>query len=210
MTNETAIPVTYDSTHQIGKFYIIQNDIRGGKGHGLEFANEKALRVPGTFRIPSPNGDPKQYSEKPKLIHVPELGAMPRDLESLAGIWIVSERLKQLFESIDPEGFAFVACDFALADGSPGDQRYLCNVVRTLDALDEEASRLKIEKGDFVNGKYYDRSGGANLTFKEESIGSSHIFRTPFALTIFCDHILHDAVMQSKLTGIRFIDAADC
>lgn len=50
---------------------------------------------------------------------------MPRDLEELAGIWIVSEPLKQLFEQLDAEAFAFVACDFSLADGSPAPQYYL-------------------------------------------------------------------------------------
>lgn len=86
-----------------------------------------------------------------------------------------------MFDSVDPEGFAFAACDFTLADGRLGPQFYFCNVVRTLDALDEKASRLKIEIGDFVNGKYYCRAGGACLVFKENVVGSAHIFRTPFS-----------------------------
>ena len=53
---------------------------------------------------------------------------MPRDLEEFSGIWIVSEPLKQLFEQMDAEAFAFVACDFSLADGSRGPQYYLGDV----------------------------------------------------------------------------------
>ena len=70
---------------------------------------------------------------------------MPRDLEELAGIWVVSDPLKQLFEQMDAEAFAFVACDFSLADGSPGPQYYLGNVLRGLDALDEASSRVRIK-----------------------------------------------------------------
>ncbi|WZB73180.1 DUF1629 domain-containing protein [Achromobacter xylosoxidans] len=44
---------------------------------------------------------------------------LPRDFEALAGIWVVSEALRQVFLRVDPEAFAFVSCDFTLADGSP-------------------------------------------------------------------------------------------
>lgn len=58
--------------------------------------------------------------------------------------------------AVDPEAFAFVECDSRLADGSKGPKHFLCDVVREVDALDEEASRLKIEiDEDFVNGKFY-------------------------------------------------------
>lgn len=213
MTDQTAIPVTYESVSQKGKFFIIQTDIRGGgKGHGLVIANEERLLAPGWIVMLPPNGDPSQYPEKPQLVLDPKLGGMPRDLEGLAGIWIVSEQLKQVFESVDQEGFAFADCDFTLADGTPGPQRYLCGVLRTLDALDEEASRLRIEiSDDYVNGKYYNLAGGASLVFKKDAIGSAHIFCTPFSGDeTFCDHTLHDAVKRAGLTGVWFTDAADC
>lgn len=121
MTEHTAIPGTIPSASQKGKFYVIEPSYwDDGKVPGLEIANKKALRLPGTYVVRPPNGDPNQYPEKPHLIHVPELGGMPRDFEDLAGVWIVSHRLKHVFESIDPEGFAFAACDFTLADGSLG------------------------------------------------------------------------------------------
>lgn len=58
----------------------------GGRGPGIEIANEEALWPPGMNTMAPPNGDPGQYPEKPYLIHVPELGGMPRDFEALAGI----------------------------------------------------------------------------------------------------------------------------
>lgn len=182
----------------------------GGKFPGLEIANEDRLALPGAHTVEPPNGDPDQYPERPHLIHVPEIGGLPRDFENLFGIWIVSEALKRVFESVDPLGFSFTACDFTLADGTSGPSYYFCGVLRTLDALDEDASRLKIEVGDFVNGKYYDRSGGASLAFKDDVIASAHVFRTPFALTVFCDHVLHDAVVAADVKGVKFADVVDC
>lgn len=205
MSHETTIPVAGANAVETGAFFVIAASFRGEyRIPGLEIANEDALRLPGTYIIESPNGDPNQYPERPRLVHVPKLGGLPRDFEDVFGMWIVSDALKRVFESVDPEGFAFAACDFTLADGTPGPSYYFCGVLRTLDALDEAASRLKIKVGDFVNGKYYDRSGGASL------VGPAHVFLTPFALEVFCDRALHDAVVAADLSGVRFIDAADC
>ena len=82
--------------------------------------------------------------------------------------------------------------------------------MRTLDALDEQASRLKIKIGDYVNGKYYSLAGGANLIFKDGVIGSAHVFRTPFADTVFCDRAFYDAVNAAHLKGVGFLDTAEC
>lgn len=211
MVGNSPVPVTTGSAFEKGRFFILEPSFWGGGGiPGLEIANKGNLRLPGTYMIEPPNGDPNQYSERPQLVHVPETGGMPRDFEDLFGMWIVSERLKRVFESIDPDGFAFAACDFTLADGSAGPPYYFCGVLRNLDALDENASRLKIEVGDFVNGKYYDRSGGASLIFRKDAVGSAHVFLTPFALDVFCDHVLRDAVVASGVQGVRFTDVVDC
>ena len=211
MASEIPIPVTVGNAFQEGNFFVIEPSFwGGGKFPGLEIANEDKLRLPGTYIIESPNGDPGQYPERPRLVHVPKLGGLPRDFEDIFGTWVVSEALKRVFESVDPEGFAFAACDFTLADGLPGPQYYFCGVLRTLDALDETASRLKIRFGDYVNGKYYDRSGGASLVFRKEVVGSAHVFLTPFALEVFCDHVLHDAVKAAGVRGVRFADVVDC
>ncbi len=210
MANETPILVSVGNAFEKGHFFIIEPGYwGGGKIPGLEIANENRLALPGAHTVEPPNGDPNQYPERPHLVHMPQQCGLPRDFENLCGIWIVSEALKCVFESVDPDGFVFVACDFTLADGSPGSQLYFCGILRTLDALDESASWVKIETGDFVNGKYYDHSGGASLIFKEEVVGSAHVFRTPFALTVFCDRMLYDAVNAADVAGVELLDAAD-
>jgi hypothetical protein len=211
MASETPIPVTVGNTFEKGRFFIIEPSFwGGGKVPGIEIANEDRLALPGAHTVEPPHGDPDQYPERPHLIHVPETGGMPRDFENLFGIWIVSEGLKRVFESVDPDGFIFVPCDFTLADGTSGPPYYFCGVLRTLDALDEGASKLKIKIGDYVNGKFYSFAGGANLVFRKEVVESAHIFRTPFTDTVFCDRILRDAVKAADVKGVSFRDAADC
>ena len=210
MTSETPVPVTTGSAFQKGKYFIIEPSFwGGGKIPGLKIANEDRLVLPGAHTMEPPNGHPDQYPERPHLVHVPKLGGLPRDFEELAGKWIVSAALKHAFESVDPEGFVFIASDFTLADGTSGPPYYFCNVLRTLDALDEHASRLKIKVGEYVNGKYYSLAGGANLVFKDDVVGAAHVFRTPFSDTVFCDRALRDAVIAAGLKGVQIDDAAD-
>lgn len=216
MISETPVPATVASVSRKGKFFVVEPSLwAGGRGPGIEIANEEALWPSGMNTMDPPNGDPGQYPERPHLIHVPELGGMPRDFEALAGIWIVSEALKHVFESIDAEGFAFAACDFTLADGSPGPQYFLCDVVRSLDALDEAASRVKIRyEHDHQTGedlKFYSVAGGASLVFDESVVSGAHVFRqVRIGVEPICDRVFRDAVTAADLSGVRFVDAVDC
>lgn len=215
MNDEAAIPVTVASVSHQGKFFVIRPSFRGNRqSSGLEIANEEMLLPPGMNTMDPPNGDPSQYPERPHLVQVSGQSEMPRDFEKLAGIWIVSEALKQVFESVDPEGFAFAICDFTLADGSPGPEYYLCNVTRSLDALDEIASRVKIEiEHDYQTGEdlnFYSVSGGASLVFRSGVVGNAHIFRQPrLGTEAICDRVLFDALNAAQLTGLLLRDAAD-
>ncbi len=200
---------------QKGKYFVLAPSYwRDGIGPGLVIANEEKLTRPGLYTMDPPNGDPLQYSERPQLIHVPEEGGLPREFEELAGIWIISEPLKQVFESVDPDAFVFTACDYTQADGSPGRQYYLCNVVRRLDALDVEASRVKTRfDRNFITGEdeiFYSVLGGASLVFREARIGGAHVFRqTQMAIDPVCDRVLHDALRAVNLDGVELRDAWD-
>lgn len=79
--------------------------------------------------------------ETPRLVYRERQGVPPQDLEGgLSGYWLVSERLRQVMDEIDPDAFVFADTDYRFEDGSKGPTYFLCDVVRTLDALDEEAS----------------------------------------------------------------------
>lgn len=138
--------------------------------------------------------------EVPRLVLDPKEGKPLRDFnDGFSGYWLVSERLKRIFETVDPEGFEFVACDYTLPNGSTGPQYYLCDMNRTIDALDEENSTLRIDLGDeWVGGKAYNFAGGPRLIFKKDVVKHAHIFRTPFSVEVFCDRTLRDAVVSAS------------
>ncbi|ASK98907.1 hypothetical protein XcvCFBP7112P_19890 [Xanthomonas citri pv. vignicola] len=215
MNEQAAVPVTIASVSYKGKFFVIEPSLwSNGQGPGLEIANEEALINPGMNTMDPPNGEASQYPERPHLIHVPELGGMPRDFEEIAGIWIISAALKHVFESVDHAGFAFASCDFTLADGSPGPQYFLCDVIRSLDALNEGASRVKVKyEHDHQTGediKYYSVSGGASLVFNEDVVAGAHIFRQErIGAEPICDRVLFDALNAANLNGVRLRDVAD-
>lgn len=214
MNEQTAIPISVDAGSQHGEFYFLQpSRWADGVGHGLQFANEAALCRPGMHTVDPPNGDPAQYSERPHLVHVPTEGGLPRDFEVYASIWIVSQALKDVFESVDAGGFAFAACDFTLADGSPGPQYYLCDVIRELDALDAAASRVKITKDhDYITGKdvpFYSAAGGASLVFRKDALDGAHVFRqSSSGFFPICDRVMFDALERASLDGVRLRDVS--
>ncbi len=209
--------MTTQNKPEKGEFYILQPDMRGGgRGHGVEFVNEKAVPFPAYLSSPPESGGLAMLQEAPRLRYDHRMGDMPRDLDSgFKDYWLVSEPLKHVFQAVDPEGFAFVPCEFLLEDGSHAPPHYLCEVVRMLDAIDEAASTVKVLTG-YPNGKYYSIAGGADFAFKKEVIGSAHVFRTPYTADAFCDQVLRDALLDSgfgkspRTRGVRLIDAAGC
>lgn len=214
MNEQTAIPVSVDTDSHQGEFYFLEpsrwND---GIGHGLKFANETVLCRPGMRTVDRPSGDPAQYPERPHLVHVPAEGGLPRDFEVYASIWIVSQALKDVFDAVDRQGFAFAACDFTLADGTPGPQYYLCDVIRELDALDAPASRVKVTlEHDFITDQdvqFYSIAGGASLVFKKGVVGGAHVFRQPNSgFAPICDRTMFDALSRATLDGVRLRDAS--
>lgn len=197
------------------KFYVFGPDITGGgPGHGLVFVNEDALLTPPRMIVRPEGGGFPELKEKPHVAYDAKKGRRPRDLEgTLSGYWFVSDRLKQVFEAVDPEGFAFTECDYTLEDGSMGPAHFLCDVIRSIDALDEETSNVRIKyyqnhrTGEEV--KLYSIAGGASLHFKEEVIREAHVFVQPtLSADPICDDMLRDACKAIKdLTGISFEDA---
>jgi hypothetical protein len=149
------------------------------------------------------------------LRYDPRVGDPPEDLQSgFQGYWLVSEPLKRVFESVDPEGFAFRSTILVLEDGSHAAPHYFCEVLRVLDALDEESSTLKIETGDYINGKFYNTLA-ASLAFRRDVVADAQIFRTPYTSEVFCTRAMRDALLEAgfglplNTRGVWLFDAAD-
>jgi len=217
--NQTGYLVMSSQLPKMGQYFLLEPDsTRGGRGHGVVFENVKKLIDPPRMILRPQGGGFPQLRETPRLVYSPSKGDPPEDLEGgMSGYWLVSERLKKIFERTDPAGFKFAECDYRLEDGSPGPIYFLCDVVRVIDALDEVASKLTVEVSDeYFAGKYYNFAGGASVTFREDVVGSAHAFRTPYSgRYVVCDSFMRDAIIDAgiwkpeKSNGIWFIDAAD-
>lgn len=195
---------------EAGRFYVLDADYRGeGPFYGLDFVNKEVVLAGYALLRPTKSGK-FDLPAKPLLVHVPERGGLPRDFESgIGGCWLVSDRLKVVMESVDPSGFAFFPCDLRLSDGSPGPLHYICEVVRTLDALDEDRSEVDITiDDDYVNGKVYEIYPGVRLIFDQNATRGAHVFYTPFAAYVFCDKQMHDTIVAHGFSGMEFRDAA--
>lgn len=201
-----------------GEFFHLRPDVgRGGKGHGVIFENRQALLTPPRLILKPEAGGFPPLREVPRLVYDPREGVLPEDLEGgMSGYWLVSERLRQVMEAVDPDAFVFAETDYRLADGSRGPTYFLCDVVRTLDALDEEASTLNIIiSDDYEAGKHYSLAGGTRLAFKRDVLGSAHVFRLAYNGGVFCDRVFKDAVTAAgivtakRTNGLWFYDVVN-
>jgi hypothetical protein len=189
------------------KFYRFEVDLSGGgKGHGVEIANYDALITPGLvmFAPPPPHWlGFADLPETPQLVYNRREGKMPRDHEGMGFYKLASEKLKGVLETIDPEAFVFEACDFTLPDGTKGPQYFLYDVVRVLDAIDEEESEFRI----WYEGerKIYDFLGDRRIEMRHDISNDYHVFRTPFSgSVVFCDDSLREMCKAEKVTGVSF------
>jgi len=144
------------------------------------------------------------YPEIPRLIVGKRKSKLPpRDLEEYHDYWLISDRLKAIFESIDQGAFAFQACATRQRDESRGPPFWLCDVTRTLDAIGQETAK--------VIDHYFEWRGRSSnivlreeLSFQQSKIGDAHIFRIPYCRgQVFCDQHLKDACRAAGLK-VRF------
>ena len=209
-----------ESKAKKGEFYLMMSDVSGSDGHGVVM--DDLLDLPPALRLAIP-GRPAGISEiksRPKIRYDSNKGILPRDLESgFKGYWLISEDLKALLESLDSDAFEFLQCEYVVEGSRSSESRYLCDIIRIIDSIDEDGSKMKVEFyepfKDVPGGKTYSVVGGASLAFKKEKVGSSKIFRDEHAVGVYCTREFRDQLVLNGFgvgggsRGVVFIDAAD-
>lgn len=167
----------------------------------MELENADKVLLPGRVLLGPPlgrHGFPG-FSETPRFRpNKQEYDRPPRDLEQFDHYWLVSQRLKDVLEAVDPEAVMFADCIVCHISGKPVEPRhYLCDIVREIDALDEEASTVRIEYEQGV--KLYDLSRKSKLIFNESIVGEAHIFRQKHMGGVIGDASLRSACVAAGI-----------
>lgn len=187
------------------KFYVV--GIGGFRtAPACEIENLAALTGGRQVLIPPRERGFVPFPEPPRLVIDKSLGRAPADWELFHDYRLVSERMKNLLERLDPKGVCFVRCETRYQDGPTAPPYWLCDIVRVLDAVDEAKSVLEI-KYPTPDRKVCNLSKTSSLIFKEDSVGAAHIFRLRFYPMVVCDQVLKDACKEAGIKGIGFTDA---
>ncbi|HEX3504923.1 MAG TPA: DUF1629 domain-containing protein [Xanthobacteraceae bacterium] len=191
------------------KFYVMTQKY-GTRGTGYRLVNKDEL-LGNSRQILAPPIERRgfqDYLATPIFLSNSKLGHTDRDFQIYSGYWFVSDRMRGVLETVDPQAFAFLACKVQMPDGSGGPLYWLCDVVRVLDALDEEQSEIRIRTAS-DGSKVYDLLGNPRLIFKESVLGQCHVFRMKFFdAKVICDNEMKLACKAAGLTGLAFPDAS--
>jgi Protein of unknown function (DUF1629) len=189
------------------KFFIVTSKV-AHQASGFRLLNGDNLFASGPLTFLPPLGlrGFRNYPERPVFLANAKLGRIHWDLEEYSGYWFISEKMKSVLQMVDPGAFSFLACEMRSPDGMRQPTRWLCDMTRVLDALDEAQSTARI--GVASNGsKFYNLSGSERLSFQESIVGDFHIFRMKFfEAKVICDEELRLACKSADLKGISFDD----
>ena len=192
------------------KFYIVDTQVRS-RAAGLRLVNDDELFRDGVPILSPPDGRRgfRDYPVMPVFLANEKAGRIDRDFEIYSGYWLITDRMKSVLETVDPDASEFLKCDTRLPDGAEGPRHWLCDVVRVLDALDEEKSIIKIDTSD-MGRKIYNLFGPRSLIFNPDAVGQCRVFRMKyFEPVVICDEELRRACKENGITGIRFKDAVE-
>jgi len=200
-----AVPQNPRQKPKAPKLYRIAPDFRR-RAPGVELENLAALGVGPVLFSPRGKRSFPSLAETPRLLIDKSLGRPPLDWELFHEFWLVSDRMKNVLEAVDSDGVAFLRCETRSLRGD-APVYWLCDIVRLLDAIDEEKSSVEI-LDDGTDFRRYDNMTVSSCVFKEDAIGSAHIFRPRFLeMRIICDQVMKDACKAAGVRGLRFRDA---
>jgi len=171
------------------------------KPAGIKFLNEALLtKIAGRVTLGPPPGKRgfHDYPEAPKLLIDKKFGRPPRDLEGFYDYWLISDKAKRIFESLDRNAFAFCKCETRLPNGVEGPEYWLCDVLPIIDAVDEQNSSIQIRQHQ--NGKKtYVFVGIYDVKLRDELLSGHKIFRILHASSfIVCDDDFKNACKDLK------------
>jgi catechol 2,3-dioxygenase-like lactoylglutathione lyase family enzyme len=212
MSNVVSLrPKRVRAPKHIGAFFELGPTYANGD-HGLELENGDKLITPPRVMLGPGAGQKYGFPEFPEAPRLrpdkKDYDRPPKDLEQFHLYWLISQRLKDVLERVDPAGVSLADCEVFHISGKPiGPRHHLCDVVREVDALDEAASNVAVR---YIDGeKLYSLGGDPELSFKRDVLGGAHIFRQKNMGGVFCDALLKQAIVDAGIKNpLHFCDVS--
>jgi hypothetical protein len=184
--------------------WFLMNRAFQPKGLGYKVVNEDKLLMGRRILAPDPGctGFPN-YPELPIIEFTAKLKPAARDLEWCGAYWLISDKLKNIFEEVDPEAFAFMECRTVYANSEPAPKYWMCDVTKTLDAVDEDRSNVDIR----IQGetRVYQLWGDTRFVLKDDVIRGARVFRLKYRYaSVCCDAALRRSCIDAKVQGVSF------
>jgi hypothetical protein len=130
------------------------------------------------------------------------------DFEVVADIWVLSLPVREFFEDLDAEAFAFRECKTQYPDGSPAPPRSLAVVTRIIDAFDRGRSEFRISSYD-PKGEIAVISDLNKNYFRKSAIGKCHFFMPAKATSrIIVSQQVKDEFKKRGWRGAEFTRAS--
>lgn len=130
-----------------------------------------------------------------------------RDFTIAAGLWLLTDHAKQVFEAIDKEAFRFVRCTSEYRDGTPGPTIWIARIERELDALDRGNSDFQVFQNPCSEWNPEGQWGyfpAGDFNFLDDVIGDAHAFRlTGMAKGYAVDEFFKAQCKLNGVTGIK-------
>ena len=126
---------------------------------------------------------------------------MTRDLDVVRGFYIVSDKCRDVMVSIDRMAFEFLECQCFDKKGKRLERRWLCDVVRVVNIVDEDRVQFRIVTGSHGE-RYYIVNAYDDIFFKEHLVDEgAHIFN----MRKFCIETVVDETFQNafKAHGLK-------
>lgn len=195
-----------------GRFYVVRVGLaRVTRQPGWEFVNlQEVCRACGKISFGQSSVGQRGFDHVtvPPHFHVSaRLGRRLADVEPYGGYWVVSDRAKQVLSEAGPAGFAFLPISTTVDPGAEPVALWLCDVVPTLDAVDEARSAVEAGVSD-TGAKTHNLIADYSLVVREGVVTGHQVFRlATAAYAVVCTDAFRARIKVSGLRGLGFRDA---
>jgi|GEM_PF-1704821 len=184
--------------------YLNRLCIHSGGKDGKQFVYVTDEKFPESLRYDITDGIPLEIPEKITLDLKNTTKIYPDFMGSTEHFPIVSEKLKQLLESLpDSEHLQFFECE--LTNGKTDKKYYYLNILHNIECLDREQSECRFDEDNpEIVWRIF------KLVMKMDKVADRNIFRMQeYKSSIFISSFLEKRLKEENITGYKTGESED-